>query len=80
VTRCSSELANDCSTWVPMGLGLVRQAVGLPDGGLLVVLAPVGGVGAPEALAQGQLGQAPRLVRLPGGPVQEAGHSDPLNR
>ena len=40
----------------------------------------VGGVDAPEALPQGQLGQALRLLLLPGGPVQEAGHANAVDR
>jgi hypothetical protein len=50
-----------------------RGRDGLADGGLVVVAALVGGVDAPEASAEGQLGEAPRLLFLPGGPVQEAG-------
>src|SRR5262249_54528201 len=51
-----------------------RVGDGLPDRGLVVMAALVGGVDAAEALAEGQLGQAPRLLLLPGGPVQEAGY------
>src|SRR5207237_8646032 len=50
------------------------------DGGLVVVAALVGGVDAAEALAQGQLGQALRLVLFPGRPVQEARHAHAVNR
>ena len=53
-----------------------RRRDGLADRRLVVMAALVGGIDAAKALLQGQLGQALRLVLLPGGPVQEAGHSN----
>ena len=59
-----------------------RCGEGLPDGSFVVMAALVGGIDAPKALLQSELGQALalRLVLLPGGPVQEAGHLNPFDR
>ena len=58
----------------------IAAATACADRGLVVMAALVGGVDAAEARPQGELGQAPRLVLLPGGPVQEAGHPDTFDR
>src|SRR4051812_29871074 len=57
-----------------------RRTYGFPDGGLGGVLALVGRVDAPEALAQGQLREALSPVVLPGGPVQEAGDANAVEQ
>ena len=57
-----------------------RRRDGLTDRRLVVVAALVGGVDAAKALSQGELGQALGLVLLPGGPVQEAGHPNTVDR
>src|SRR5438105_5029239 len=46
----------------------------------MVMAALVGGVDAPKALLQGDLGQGPGVVLLPGGPVQEARHTNAFDR
>ena len=73
-------------------LGLQKQVVpsyqavgdgdrdGSADRGLIVMAALVGGIDAPEALPQGELGQALCLLLLPGGPVKEAGDSNAFDR
>ncbi len=51
---------------------LDRGRNGSTSGGLVVMTALVGGIDAPEALAQSEPGKALRLLLLPGCPVEEA--------
>ena len=40
----------------------------------------IGGIDPSKALPQGELGQTPRLLLLPGGPVQEAWHLNAIDQ